>query len=109
MSTLTVVPSAVFWIWGVVLALAVLVILPIVVILLHRILLAARQIELYFAEMAAAGVGIAENTSHVKALENTISVATAILGVAGNIVSHSGTVRTTLADRASRFNGNGKH
>jgi hypothetical protein len=109
MSTVAEVPGTVLWIWGIVLAVAVLVILPIVVILLHRIMLAARQIERYFAEMAAAGVGIAENTSHIKALENTISVATSILGVAGDIVSHSGTVRTTLANRASRLNGNGNH
>jgi hypothetical protein len=99
-----VVPQGVYIIWAILLFVAVFVVLPVVVFLLHRTWLAARSIERYFAEMAAAGVGIAENTSHIKALEDTIAVATAILGVAGNINDHTNTIMTTLATRAS---GNG--
>lgn len=99
-----VVPQAVYIIWAILLIVAVFVVLPVVVFLLHRTWLAARSIERYFAEMTTAGVGIAENTSHIKALEDTISVATAILGVAGTINNHTNTIKTTLAARAS---GNG--
>ena len=100
-----VVPQAVYVIWAILLAISVLVVLPLVVYLLHRTLRAAQSIERYFAEMATAGVGIAENTSHVKALEDTIAVATTILSVAGNINDHSETIKRTLAGRAS---GNGR-
>ncbi len=95
------VPQAVYVIWGVLLAVAVLVVLPLVVYLLHRTLKASLSIERYFGEMLEAGVGIAENTSHVKALEDTIQVATTILSVAGNINQHSETIKTTLAGRVS--------
>ena len=103
------VPQAVYTIWAITLAIVVLVIVPLAIYLLHRTLTAARSIERYFAEMAEAGVGIAANTSHVKALEDTISIATKILSVAGNIDSHSDTIKTTLAGRAASLNGNGKH
>jgi hypothetical protein len=99
-----VVPQGIYIIWAILLIVAVFIVLPLVVFLLHRTWLAARSIEHYFAEMATAGVGIAENTSHIKALEDTIAVATAILGVAGNINDHTDTIMTTLATRAS---GNG--
>lgn len=101
----TTIPAAVYWLWAVVLVIAVVVILPIVVILLHRTMRAARQIEQYFAEMADAGAGIAQNTSHIKALSDTISVASTLLSVAGNINSHSATIQQTLAQRVGRRNG----
>ncbi|MEM7130142.1 MAG: hypothetical protein AAF702_27675 [Chloroflexota bacterium] len=103
------VPQAVYTIWAITLAIVVLVIVPLAIYLLHRTYAAARSIERYFAEMAEAGVGIAENTSHVQALEDTIAIATKILGVAGNINSHSDTIKVTLAGRAANLNGNGKH
>ncbi len=86
--------------WLIVLIVAVVLVLPLLVYLLHRAWRAARSIELYFAEMAQAGMGIAGNTAHIKALESTISVATQILGVAGNINSHAETIETTMATRA---------
>ena len=101
------VPQAVYVIWALLLAVAVFVVLPLVVYLLHRTLTAARSIERYFGEMLEAGVGIAENTSHVKALEDTIQVATTILSVAGNINQHSDTIKTTLAGRALKMGRNG--
>lgn len=101
----TPVPQAVYTIWAVTLAIVVLVIVPLIIYLLHRTYTAARSIERYFAEMAAAGVGVAENTSHVKALEQTIAVATRILSVAGNINAHSDTIKVTLANRATARNG----
>ncbi|MEO6458222.1 MAG: hypothetical protein ABIO92_08100 [Chloroflexia bacterium] len=98
------VPAAVYVIWIIVLAVAVLVVLPITVALLHRTLKAARGIERYFAEMRDAGVGVAGNTAHIKALDNTIAVATQILETAGSINSHAATIETTMATRA-RSNG----
>ncbi|MEP7198197.1 MAG: hypothetical protein ABI874_00150 [Chloroflexota bacterium] len=98
------VPDAVYWIWGLTLAVAVLVVLPLTVYLLQRTLNAARNIERYFAEMRDAGVGIANNTSHIKALDDTIGVATQILGTAGSIKGHTATIGTVLTARAG---GNG--
>ena len=102
------VPQAVYTIWAITLAIVVVVIVPLAIYLLHRTYMAARSIEQYFAEMAEAGVGIAQNTGHVKALETTIEIATKLLAVAGNIDTHSDTVKTTLAGRAANLNGNGK-
>ncbi len=98
------VPDIVYWIWGIVLAVAVFVILPIAVYLLQRTLRAARNIERYLADMRDAGVGIAQNTSNIKALDDTIGVATQILGVAANIKDYSATIEKTLVTRAG---GNG--
>ena len=95
------VPAIVYWIWGLTLAIAVLVILPATVYLLQRTLNAARSIERYFADMRDAGAGIAGNTAHVKDLDTTIAVATQILGVAGAINEHAATIETTLAARAA--------
>ena len=41
---------------------------------------AARSIERYFKEMKEAGIGVANNTEHIKALDDTIGVASGILG-----------------------------
>jgi len=95
------VPTAVYIIWAITLASAVLVILPLAVYLLQRTLNAARSIERYFAEMRDAGVGIAQNTSHIKALDDTIGVATQILQTAGSIKEHTGTIGTALTNRAN--------
>ena len=96
----------VYWLWGLFLVVVYLGVIPLVIFLLYRILRMARFIEEYFAEAATAGVGIAENTSHINALEQTIQVATTILTVAGNINSHSDTIKNTLAARAGA-NGQG--
>jgi hypothetical protein len=98
------VPTAVYTIWIIVLVLAVFVILPLAVYLLQRTLNAARSIEQYFAEMRDAGVGIAQNTGHITALDDTISVATQILTTAGSINEHSETIKITLAGRVATNN-----
>jgi hypothetical protein len=93
------VPGIVFVIWWILLLVTIFVVLPVLIFLLQRTLNAARNIERYLAEMLEAGVGIAENTSHVKALEETIQVATQMLNVAGNLQSHSATIATVLGQR----------
>ncbi len=97
-----IVPTAVYVIWIVTLAIAVLVILPLVVYLLHRTLTAARNIERYLAEMRDAGVGIASNTQHIKALDDTIAVATQLLSAAESIKSHTGTIGSALTERVAQ-------
>jgi hypothetical protein len=89
--------------WLILLIVTVLV-LPVLIHLLHRTWKAARSIERYFSEMLTAGVGIANNTENIKALDDTISVATAILGVAGSINDRSDTLKSTLAKRAEKLN-----
>lgn len=96
------VPQTVFMIWIIVLAVAVVVVLPLTVYLLQRTLNAARMIERYFAEMRDAGIGIAENTSHVAALDDTIGVATQILETAGSINEHAEIIKVTLSGRIER-------
>ena len=87
--------------WAATLLLVVLVIVPLAVLLLHRTLRAAMSIRRYLDEMLAAGVGIAGNTASIKALDDTIGVAGAMVAVAGNIKAHSGTIASVLAGRAA--------
>ncbi len=89
--------------WLILLVVTVLV-LPYLIHLLHKTWQAARSIERYFKEMKEAGIGIANNTEHVKALDDTIGVASSILGVAGSINEHSDTLKSTLAARAEKIN-----
>ena len=89
--------------WSILLVVTVLL-LPLIVSLLHRTWRASRNIEIYFKEMLEAGLGIAGNTDHVSALDDTISVASGILDVAGQINGNAETIKTTLADRAAKFN-----
>ena len=96
-------PTAVYVIWAILLIVAVLV-LPLIVRLLHRTWKAARNIEIYFAEMLEAGLGIAGNTEHIKALEDTIAVAGEMLDTAGGLDEHAGVIETTLDQRASKSN-----
>ena len=93
-------PQAVYVIWWIVLIVATLA-APFLVVLLHRTWSAARNIERYFAEMKEAGLGIAGNTGHITALEDTIGVAGNMLGTAGSINEHAEIIKTTLAQRAA--------
>src|SRR5947209_11231089 len=94
--------TAVYVIWIITLAIAVLVILPLVIYLLQRTLTAARNIERYLAEMRDAGVGIANNTHHIKDLDDTIAVATQLLGTAESIKTHTETIRSALTERVAK-------
>ena len=98
--TLRALPELVYLIWEFVLWVAVLVIVPLTIYLLHRTLSAAIQIRRYLHEMLAAGVAIAENTSSIVALNDTIFVAGGMLKTAAKLDEHSGTIATVLATRA---------
>ncbi|MEO5770682.1 MAG: hypothetical protein ABIQ29_01295 [Burkholderiaceae bacterium] len=97
--------QAVHVIWATTLLLVLIVIVPLAVLLLHRTLVAAMSIRRYLDEMLAAGVGIAGNTASIKALDDTIGVAGSMVEVAGQIKSHSGTIASVLAARATRDGG----
>ena len=94
------VPGAVYSLWIIGLALAVLM-LPVVVHLLHRLWRDASHIERYAAESLAAGIGVAGNTQHIAALRTTIDTASGILGAAKAIDEHTGAIESLLAGRAS--------
>ena len=95
--------NAVQILWAILLLVAVLL-LPFIIRLLHKTLTAAKSIERYLKEMKEAGLGIAGNTEHIKALNSTIDVAVDILGSAGEINKNAETIKVTLADRAAKFN-----
>src|SRR5262245_8312842 len=79
---------------------AIVVVLPLVVYLLHRLWRAALSIERYTAEALAAGLGIARNTVAVKALDETVTLGGELGAVAGSMRRHSAAIEKTLADRA---------
>ena len=89
--------------WLILLVVTVLV-LPYLIYLLHTTWHAARSIQRYFKEMKEAGIGIANNTEHVTALDDTIGVASGILGVAGSINERADALKTALATRAEQIN-----
>ncbi len=94
-------PQVVYILWAIVL-LVVIIALPFLVVLLNQALREARFIEKYMADMLTAGVGIAQNTDHIRKLEDTIQTATRILKTAETINTHSQTIQITLASRAGK-------
>ena len=93
------IPLAVYVLWWITLIVAVVVVLPLAVYLLHRTLNAARQIERYAARALQAGEGIAGNTENISALEGTISTATGILESARSIEERTGAIREVFETR----------
>lgn len=89
--------------WTVLLAVTVLL-LPLIIQLLHRTWAVSKSIERYFKEMKEAGLGIAGNTGYVSELDNTISVASGILEVAGEIDNNAKTIKEAVSDRALKQN-----
>lgn len=96
------IPMAVYVIWWATLIIAVVVVLPLAVYLLHRTLTTARQIERYAARALDAGVGIAGNTENIGALEGTISTATEILETARSIEQRTGAIEELFEVRTGR-------
>ncbi len=94
-------PDSVYFIWQTVLIIVTVAIVPLAIFLLQRTLRAALNIKRYFAEMLTAGVVIAENTSSITALNDTIKVATGMVGTSAKLDEHSATIATVLSDRAT--------
>ncbi len=95
--------SVILILWTILLVVTVLL-LPLIVSLLHRTWKASRSIERYFKEMLEAGLGIAGNTDHITALDDTISVASGMLGVAGEINKNVDIIKGAVSDRAAKLN-----
>ena len=96
----TTMPQEVFVLWWIGLGLTLLVFVPLSVYLLHRTWVAARSINRYAAEALTAAAGIAGNTQHIPALDTTIAVGSAMVGVGGQIAAKLDTAATVLAQRA---------
>lgn len=95
----SIMPSAVFTIWWIGLIVTLVVFVPLSVNLLHRTFIASRSIRRYADEALAAAAGIAGNTQHIPALDSTIAVGVAMVGVAGEISKKLDTAATVLTSR----------
>ena len=96
----SVMPQAVYTIWWSGLILTLLVFVPLSVYLLNRTFNAARSIRHYADEALTAAAGIAGNTKYIPALDSTIAVGSAMVGVATQISNKLDTAATVLAQRA---------
>ena len=94
-------PHAVYTIWWVGLIVTLMIFVPLSVFLLHRTYVAARSIRQYAAEALTAAAGIAGNTKYIPALDSTIAVGGAMVGVAGEISQKLDTAATVLASRVN--------
>lgn len=93
-------PDAAYRIWWVGLLVTLIVFVPLSVWLLHRTWVASCSIRRYADDALTAAAGIAGNTQHIPALDATIAVGSAMVGVAGQIASKLDTAATVLAQRA---------
>ena len=95
-------PTPVYIIWGGTLLIVLIVIVPLAVGLLHRTLNAAWSIRRYMAEMLASGAGIANNTSSIPALNDTITVAGDMVNTAKKLEDHTSAIAEVLSQRANQ-------
>lgn len=94
-------PHTVYVIWWVGLIVTLVVFVPLSVYLLHRTWTASRCIRRYADEALTAAAGIAGNTKYIPALDSTIAVGGAMVGVAGEIATKLDTAANVLASRAN--------
>ncbi len=95
-------PTSVYMIWGGTLLIVLIIIVPLAVCLLHRTLLAAWSIRRYMSEMLTSGVGIANNTSSITALNDTLAVAGDMVNTAKNLEDHTSAIAEVLSQRATQ-------
>ena len=93
-------PPAVYTLWRIALIVTLVLFVPLAVYYLNRTFMAALSIRRYAAEALTAAAGIAGNTQHIVALDDTISVAGQILGTAGNVATKLDTIANVLEERA---------
>jgi hypothetical protein len=94
------IPDAVYTIWWAGLLLTLVVLVPLAVYSLHRTWRSARSIQRYAAEALTAAAGIEQNTRNVAALDDTVTTATDLLGVAGAVERKLDTVASVLEQRS---------
>jgi len=95
-------PAPVYMIWSGTLLIVLLVIVPLAVGLLHRTLRATWSIRRYMAEMLSSGAGIADNTSSITALNDTIAVAADMVDTAKSLEDNSSAISEVLSERADQ-------
>lgn len=93
-------PPAVYTLWWIALILTLVVFVPLAVYYLNRTFMAALSIKRYAADTLTAAAGVAGNTQHIVALDDTIGVAGQILGTAGSVAGKLGTIADVLEARA---------
>lgn len=92
--------------WDVLLAVVIFVVVPLVLYRAMRLVRASRSIEIHFKTTLAAAVGVIDHTNPTTpALNQTIGVATEILGTAGQIDAHTAAIEGLLAQRAQQAAG----
>ncbi|HSH37303.1 MAG TPA: hypothetical protein VK993_00845 [Chthoniobacterales bacterium] len=94
--------SAHYWIWAITLAIITFVVVPVALYWLTRLLRAARMIERYTREMLEAGVGIANNTAAVPALEQTLKTAGSLVEASRLLKGAADDVGSLAVDLASQ-------
>ncbi len=95
-------PPLVLAIWAIGLGITLVVFVPLSVVLLHRLWRTAQSIQFYAREALTAAGGIAGNTGHIGALDDTIGVASTILTTALAIEQKLNAATGVLGRRAER-------
>jgi len=93
-------PPLVFTLWRIGLIVTLVVFVPLAVYLLHSTYRAARSIQINAREALQAAAGIAGNTKHIPALNDTIARATEILSAAQSVDAKLATIANVMAERA---------
>ncbi|HYY13315.1 MAG TPA: hypothetical protein VE758_02665 [Chthoniobacterales bacterium] len=93
--------TAVYWIWGITLAIITFAVVPLALYLLHRTLKAARAIERYARESLAAGLGIASNTSAIPVLEKTLATASSLIEASKLLKARAEEIGSVAVDLAA--------
>jgi hypothetical protein len=93
--------NAVYWIWGTTLTIITIVVVPLSLYLLHRTLKAAMSIERYARESLTAGVGIANNTAAIPALEETLATAGSLVEAAKLLKARADDIGSIAVDLAA--------
>jgi hypothetical protein len=89
--------------WDLLLAIVIFVVVPLVLYRAARLVRASRNIAVLFNTSLASAVGVIENTQPTRpALDQTIAVATDILGTAAKIDEHSAAIEGLLTQRAAQ-------
>ncbi len=93
--------NAAYWIWGTTLAIVTFVVVPLALHLLHKTLKAAMSIERYARESLTAGVGIANNTAAIPALEATLATAGSLIEATKLLKERADDIGTIAVDLAA--------
>ena len=93
--------NAAYWIWAVTLAIITFVVVPLALHLLHKTLKAAMSIERYARESLTAGVGIANNTAAIPALEATLATAGSLIEASKLLKARADDIGSIAVDLAA--------